>query len=239
MEGTADLEVEEALLHGKNLSSDEVMNLRECLNRMKVKDIKSLAKNLSVHVTTATRKTELIDRLMAMAPIGAIQKQHSGEEEAFSISYLTPEVKEVLRSLPSFSNVTNWSKKLDGVLVDYTFMNLLMYLVYGRDKSFDMQLLNAFKSLKAFKFFYDGFVKNVWVHECPSTNQLDLRVLYFRAFWCDFVVYSNDSVIVDRIIADADYWNHLSERLEQLYVTHVIPEILSGKILMEEFELST
>ena len=57
--------------------------------------------------------------------------------------------------------------------------------------------------------------------------------------WCDFVVYSNDSVIVDRIIADADYWNHLSERLEQFYVTHVIPEILSGKTLMEEFELST
>ena len=42
-----------------------------------------------------------------------------------------------------------------------------------------------------------------------------------------------------RIIADADYWNHLSERLEQFNVTHVIPEILSGKTLMEEFELST
>ena len=55
--------------------------------------------------------------------------------------------------------------------------------------------------------------------------------------WCDFVVYSNDSVIVDRIIADADYWNHLSERLEQFYVTHVIPEILFEKILMEEFDL--
>ena len=119
---------------------------------------------------------------MAMAQIGAIQKQHSGEEEAFSISYLTPEVKEVLRSLPSFSNVTDWNKKLDGVLVDYIFMNLLVYLVYGRDKSFDMQSLNAFKSLKAFKFFYDGFIKNVWVLECPSTNQLDLRILYFRAF---------------------------------------------------------
>ena len=27
---------------------------------------------------------------------------------------------------------------------------------------------------------YDGFVRNVWVYECPGTAQL--RVLYFRAF---------------------------------------------------------
>ena len=49
--------------------------------------------------------------------------------------------------------------------------------------------------------------------------------------WCDFVVHSNGRVIVDQIITDADYWNNLSEKLEQLYVTHVIPEILSAKIL--------
>jgi len=54
--------------------------------------------------------------------------------------------------------------------------------VYVRDKSFDMQSPNAFKNLKAYKFFYDGFVKNVWVYECPSTNQLSLRALYFQAF---------------------------------------------------------
>ena len=174
--------VEEALLRGTDLSSDEVISLTESLNLMKVKDIKLIAKNLSIRVTAATKKTELIDRIMAMAQIGAIRKQCSDEEDSFSISYLTPEVKEVLRSLPSFSSVTEWSKKLGGVLTDYTFMNLLVYLVYGRDKSFDMQSLNAFKSLKAFKFFYDGFVKNVWVYECPSANQLSLRVLYFQAF---------------------------------------------------------
>ena len=32
-------------------------------------------------------------------------------------------------------------------------MNLLVYLVYGRDKTFDMQLMKAFKSLKAYNFF--------------------------------------------------------------------------------------
>ena len=61
-------------------------------------------------------------------------------------------------------------------------MNLLIYLVYGRDKSFDMQSLKVFKSLKAYKFFYDGFVKNVWLHEFPISAEAGLRILYFRAY---------------------------------------------------------
>ena len=32
-------------------------------------------------------------------------------------------------------------------------MNLLIYLVYGRDKTFDMQSLKAFRSIKAYKCF--------------------------------------------------------------------------------------
>ena len=45
-----------------------------------------------------------------------------------------------------------------------------------------MQALRAHKSLKAYKYFYDGYVKNVWVFQCPCENQLNLKVLYFRAF---------------------------------------------------------
>ena len=55
-------------------------------------------------------------------------------------------------------------------------MNLLVYLVYERDKTFDMQSMKALKSLLG------GFVRNVWVYQCSCTNDLRLRVLYFRAF---------------------------------------------------------
>ena len=57
--------------------------------------------------------------------------------------------------------------------------------------------------------------------------------------WCDFVVYSNGCVIVDQILANLDYWNNLLEKLKHFYVTHVIPEILSGRIFMEEFGTTT
>ena len=116
-----------------------------------------------------------------MAQIGAVHDS-SGEEngeDVIAISYLTEEVKSFLKSLPSFSNVTQWSKKLSGVLAEFTLINIVIYLVYGRDKTFDMQALRAHKSLKAYKYFFDGYVKNVWVYQCLSEN---LRVLYFRAF---------------------------------------------------------
>ena len=66
---------------------------------------------------------------------------------------LTEEVKRVLRRLPPFLSVVDWSKLLGGILKNFTFMNLLVYLVYGRDETFDMQSIKAFKSLKAYKIF--------------------------------------------------------------------------------------
>ena len=45
---------------------------------------------------------------------------------------------------------------------------------------------------------------------------------------CDCVVFSNDTVVVDRIIADYDYWTNFLEKLEQFYLQHVVPELLSG-----------
>ena len=66
---------------------------------------------------------------------------------------------------------------------EFSLINLVVYLVYSKDKSFDMDSLRAHKSLKAYKYYYDGFVKNVWLHEFPpSEGPLHLRVLYFRAF---------------------------------------------------------
>ena len=121
--------------------------------------------------------------MFAMAHIGAIHGQGSSEgDDITSVTYINEETKSVLKALPSFTSVREWSKVLRGTLKDFTFMNLLVYLVYSRDKTFDMHSLKAFKSLKAYKFFHDGFIRNIWVHECPNVNDIALRVLYFRAF---------------------------------------------------------
>ena len=55
-----------------------------------------------------------------------------------------------------------------------TYFTLVNIVVYGRDKTFDMHSLRAHKLLKAYKFFYNGFVKNVLVHECQINNDPSL-----------------------------------------------------------------
>ena len=183
-ESNDEMDVEKVLLHGKELSCEEIASLREHLYRLSVKEIKLIAKSLLIRLTGSSKKADIFKRLMAMAQIGAIQKHYTREEDV-SISYLTQDIKDVLRGLPPFSSNLEWEKKLDS-LKDFTFMNLLVYLVYGRDKSFDMESIKDFKSLKAYKFFHDGFVRNAWVHHFSSMDKLNLKVLYF----CGFVHHS-------------------------------------------------
>ena len=77
------------------------------------------------------------------------------------LPHVTEAVKAKLLTLPPFSAVDVWKKTIRGVITDFTFMNLLVYLVYRRDKTFDLNAIKAFKSLKAYKFFAEGYVKNV------------------------------------------------------------------------------
>ena len=120
-----------------------------------------------------------------MGKIDAAQdkkEEECDDSSCTEIIHFTDEVKAALEKLPAFDSVTNWKKSLKGVLEEFHFMNLLVYLVY-RDKCFDMQSLKSFNSLKAFKYFYDGLVKNVWVSE-PGTGHfpLQLHIIYFRAY---------------------------------------------------------
>ena len=89
-----------------------------------------------------------------MSRIGAIHGYRTPKGDDTSITYITKEARSVLKALPPFSSITeHWSKTLDCTLKDFTFMNLLVYLVYSWDKTFNMHSLKAFKSLKAYKLF--------------------------------------------------------------------------------------
>ena len=53
--------------------------------------------------------------------------------------------------------------------------------------------------------------------------------------WCDFVVFSNGQIVVDRILADFDYWTELNDTLDNFYVPNVVPEILSGSLFKKDY----
>ena len=132
---------------------DELASLKRSLGLMKGDDLRNFSRCLGVWLTGVVQKGDIVERLLGMAWIGAINREDSSDNDTapVAISYLTDEVKRILSLLPPFSSITQWSKTLKGVLNDFTFMNLLIYLVYGREKTFDMDSLKAFKSLKAYK----------------------------------------------------------------------------------------
>ena len=72
-------------------------------------------------------------------------------------------------------------------------------------------------------------------HDHKYYAQVQGQMAILGIEWCDFVVYSKGEIVIDRILADLNYWDHLSQKLEQFYIQHVIPEVLSGKIFQEEY----
>ena len=67
----------------------------------------------------------MIDRLVCMAHIGALQLDETTDsEDACAISYLADDTKRVLRDLPLFTSIDSWSKKTKRVYL-YEFVDLL------------------------------------------------------------------------------------------------------------------
>lgn len=70
-----------------------------------MKDLRLLAKSLSVKLTGSSRKADIADRLIVMGKLGAVRDQAEEEyEDSYStgISYITEQVKAALKSLPTF-----------------------------------------------------------------------------------------------------------------------------------------
>ena len=67
-------------------------------------------------------------------------------------------------------------------------------------------------------------------HDHHYYAQVQGEIALLGVDWCNFVVYSNNAVVVDCVLADIKYWNELEQ---YFYVHHVIPEILSTRIFMD------
>ena len=75
--GTTSLK--DLLLRAKELSDDEIATLRASLEGRTVKDLRLLAKTLSVKLTGSSRKADIADRLIVMGKIGAIRGEANEE----------------------------------------------------------------------------------------------------------------------------------------------------------------
>lgn len=85
-----------------------------------------------------------------MVQLWCVRYQDSGDDGVTCLGYGSCEVKDWRKCAAclTFSSVERWSSTHKGVLQDFTFMNLLIYLVCERDKTSDLESMQAFKSLK-------------------------------------------------------------------------------------------
>lgn len=50
------------------------------------------------------------------------------------------------------------------------FMDAYTYLIESKDKEFNHKSLRSFKSLKAYSYFSDGLVRNIWLTPIQGTK---------------------------------------------------------------------
>ena len=62
-ENSEETDIESTLIQGKELSHEEIVSLRKQLYGLSVKEIKAIAKNLSIRLTGSSKKGDIIERL--------------------------------------------------------------------------------------------------------------------------------------------------------------------------------
>ena len=134
--------------------------------------LRTLEKSVNARLMNAIGKGDTVERLLSFSRVGSLTVHEEGEWSG--LSYITDSIKMQLSSLPPFPNIRSWSKTLD-CLKQFHFVNLFVYLVECRDKMFDQESMRAFKSLKAYRFFADGYVKNMWLYQHPGSSLIVIR----------------------------------------------------------------
>ena len=129
-------------------SQDE---LQEGLKGLTVASLKILCKE---KVKSSGTKAELIGRLVSDWSLKFDFGEGSMDDPSTSLS---------IARIPVFADIHSWSKDASFIST-FTFMDLYEYLIHSAEKEFNRESMKAFKSLKAYKYFEDHLVRNVWVH---------------------------------------------------------------------------
>ena len=96
------------LLCGKHLSEDKVSALKNHLFSIMLQELHVLAKDINVRLAGSSHKADIVDRMIGMVWVGAIQDDSLDEGSGFcGISYITDKVRCILHGLPEFLHVKN------------------------------------------------------------------------------------------------------------------------------------
>ena len=178
------LSVEEWLLRGEENGESVSAGLRAALGQLTADRLHVVARTVKAKLTGATTKADVIERLIVLSQVGCLGKHAEQEDDGIALSYLDDNVRQELLNLPKFEEIELWIKSLES-MKQFHFVNLYVNLVESRDKTFDKESLRAFKSLKGYKFFADGFVRNMWLYPHPGSELVILRAYCHHSLTCN------------------------------------------------------
>ena len=139
-------------------SAASEVELLEALKQLTVKLFKDLCWEKSLKLSG--NKAELISRLL-------LYWAHSFADDSDGEHSAAPSGSSAVAGLlgcceiPTFQQIRTWNKDLS-CLCNFSLRQLCKHLVKSKDKTFDKKGMKAYKSLKAYNYFKDGFVRNVW-----------------------------------------------------------------------------
>ena len=143
------------------------LELSDILRGLSVAKLKTLCAELKLKVSG--NKAEIIARLV----VAGIDKGGVHTEDR---SDKAPKGYH----MAEFEKIPTWTKDISG-LKSFTLRQLVEYLIDSRDKTFDNESMKAFKSLKAYKYFHDGLVRNIWAHSKLDDSEIILRAHVFSS----------------------------------------------------------
>ena len=62
-------------------------------------------------------------------------------------------------------------------------------------------------------------------------NQVQMQLALTCQTWCDFVLYTSQGLIIDRVKFDPLYWEVLQKKILDFYFTYMLPEIVNSDIV--------
>ena len=80
-----DQSIHSRLLKGNDLSDSDIAVLRNGLVVKKIDELRKIVSSLSVHLTGSTRKKDIVDRIVGMAQIGAVNDSSGEESDSYFV----------------------------------------------------------------------------------------------------------------------------------------------------------
>jgi len=176
------------LLHqSQGQSGTDRKTIEKVVFKLRVKELKEVCREFKVKISKAN-KAALCGRIISYWQTGLFREDKFCSPTCSAdspLSVTTPLIRQSLKKLGKLSCFSgDWKRDLS-LLSDFTFMDLFTYLVESKDNTFDQGSMRAFKSLKAFRYFADGYVQNVWATEVnQASDLLIIRCYCFSSLKC-------------------------------------------------------